>query len=74
MWRSTDFLGRGPSTGVKKEGSYRSATTFNYVPGKPVAYNSGLLSMDYGLLWGIVASYFGLLGLPGAYTSMQPLV
>ena len=35
------------------------------LPGKPVAYNYGLLSINYGLLWGIVASFFGLLGVPG---------
>ena len=31
-----------------------------YLPGKPVACN-------YGLLWAIVACYFGLLGVPGMY-------
>ena len=31
-------------------------------PGKPVACNYGLLSLNNGLLWGIVAVYFGLLG------------
>ena len=36
-----------------------------YVPGKPVACNNGLLSINYGLLLGIVACYFGLLGVPG---------
>ena len=35
------------------------------VPGKPVAYYSGLHSVNYGLLWSIVACYFGLLGVPG---------
>ena len=39
--------------------------TSKHVPGKPVAYNDGLLSMNYGLFWGIVACYFGLLGFPG---------
>ena len=34
------------------------------VPGKPVAYNNGLLSINYGLLWGIVACNFRLLGVP----------
>ena len=34
--------------------------------GKPVAYNFGLLSVNCGLLWGIVAYYLGLLGAPGA--------
>ena len=29
------------------------------VPGKPVGSNVGLLSMKYGLLWGIVAYDFG---------------
>ena len=27
--------------------------------------NNGLLSINYRLLWGIVAHYFGLLGVPG---------
>ena len=43
-----------------------------FLPGKPVAYNNGLLWLLYGLLWllygllwGIVACYFGLLGVPG---------
>ena len=30
-----------------------------------MANNYGLLSVNYGLLWGIVAYYFGLLGVPG---------
>ena len=34
------------------------------VPGKPVAYNNGLLSINYGLLWSIVACCFELLGVP----------
>ena len=39
------------------------------VPGKPVAYSSGLLWLIYGLLYGIVACHFGLLGVPGKYTT-----
>ena len=39
------------------------------VPGKPVAYNDGLLSVNCGLLWDIVAYFFGLLGVPGSYSS-----
>ena len=35
------------------------------IPGKPVAHNSGLLWIYYGLLWCIVAYYFRLLGVPG---------
>ena len=31
-------------------------------PGKPVAYNYGLLCLNNGLLWSIVACDFGLLG------------
>ena len=34
-----------------------------------LAYNYGLLSANCGLLWGIVADYFGLLGVPGRLTS-----
>ena len=36
-------------------------------PGKLVGCNSGLLWLLYGLLWGIVAYYFGLLGVPGRF-------
>ena len=32
------------------------------VPGKPVGCNSSLLSINCGLLWGKVASDYGLLG------------
>ena len=42
------------------------------IPGKPVACNHGLLSVNYGLLWGIVASYFGLLGVPGIVAYINP--
>ena len=35
-----------------------------YQPGKPVACNYGLLSVNYGLLWSIVAYFLGLLGVP----------
>ena len=35
------------------------------VPEKPVAHNFGQLWLIYDLLWGIVACYFGLLGVPG---------
>ena len=38
---------------------------FKWQPGKPVACNNGLLSINYGLLYGIVACYFRLLGVPG---------
>ena len=31
-----------------------------------MAYNYGLLSVNYGLLYGIVAWFFGLLGVPGS--------
>ena len=30
-----------------------------------MAYNNGLLSLTYGLFWGIVACFVGLLGVPG---------
>ena len=35
------------------------------LPGRPVAYNSGLLWLIYGLLWGVLACCFRLLGFPG---------
>ena len=38
---------------------------YRTLPGKPAAYNNGLLSINYGLLWGIVAYCFRLLGFPG---------
>ena len=38
-----------------------------HLPGEPVACSYGLLSVNYGLLWGIVACCFGLLGCPGMY-------
>ena len=34
-------------------------------PGKPEAHNYGLLWLYYGLVRGIVACHFGLLGVPG---------
>ena len=36
-------------------------------PGKPVACNYGLLWLIYGLLWGLVACCFRLLGVPGTF-------
>ena len=41
------------------------------IPGKPVAQNCGLLSVNNGLLWGIVAYYFRLLGVPGRFPELQ---
>ena len=38
---------------------------FGLLPGKPVVCNYGLLSINSGLLWSIVACCFGLLGFPG---------
>ena len=35
------------------------------IPGKPVACNFRLLWLNKGLLWGIVACDFRLLGVPG---------
>ena len=32
-----------------------------------MAHNNELLSFNYGPLYGIVAHYFGLLGVPGGY-------
>ena len=45
---------------------FRRRMKIETLPGKPVAYNSGLLSVNSGLLWSIVAYYFGLLGVPGS--------
>ena len=53
----------GPDmTGISRNGG---SPTFNDMPGQPVAYNYGLLWLIYGLLYGIVACYFRLLGVPG---------
>ena len=41
-----------------------------HLPGKPMAHNSGRLSITRGLLWGIVACYVGLLG----FSKKLPLV
>ena len=38
-----------------------------YIPVQPVAHNYGLLSVNNELLWGIVAYYFGPLGVPGTF-------
>ena len=38
----------------------------NALPGRSVAHNFALLSVDFWLLWGIVACHFGLLGCPPA--------
>ena len=35
-------------------------------PGKAVAYDNRLLPINSGLLWGVMACYFGLLGFPGS--------
>ena len=42
-------------------------TIYNILPGKPVDHNLGLLCLDNGLLWAILACHFGLLGIPGIY-------
>ena len=49
---------------MKLEAAKREET-----PGKPVAYNDGLLWLIDGLLYGIVACCFGLLGFPGTSLS-----
>ena len=40
------------------------ASTWKSIWKATAAHNSGLLLIDYVLLWGIVACYVGLLGLP----------
>ena len=42
------------------------------IPGKPVAHNNELLSFNYGLLYGILAHYFGLLGVPAKLFCSNP--
>ena len=41
------------------------------IPGKPVAHNDGLRWLYYELLWGIVAYYFRLLGVPGSIIYLE---
>ena len=48
----------GRSVSIRKQGAALQ-------PGKPVAHDWGLLCLNSGLLWGIVAGYFRLLGFPG---------
>ena len=38
-----------------------------------MAHSQGLLSNNYGLLWGIVVHDFGLLGLPGHKAGLLPI-
>ena len=39
--------------------------------GKPVAHNYGAGSMNYGLLFGFLANFVGLLGFPGSTQSFK---
>ena len=48
------------------EESSAGTSTWAALPGEPVAYNYGLLSMAYGLRWGIVAHCFRLPGFQGS--------
>ena len=59
--------GRGQAGGARKTSleTHLVLNNARNLPGKPVDYNNGLLSMNYGLLGGRVAGYFGLLGFPG---------
>ena len=38
---------------------------------KPVAYKNGLLSINYGLLWSIVACFLGPFGVPGKFLGVE---
>ena len=62
-------LGSAPVPRVLVQGLSIPAGLFGGVacglPGKPVACNYGLPSINNGLLWAIVAHCFGLLGFPG---------
>ena len=55
----------GSGSGTKPYTSF----VFILLFGKPVASNSGLLSMNYRLHWGLVAYYLELLG---QVVSLQP--
>ena len=52
------------STGLAKAGPKHRVRRL-HIPGKPVGYHFGLLSINYGLLWGLVVCCFRLLGFPG---------
>ena len=41
------------------------AARLHSLPEKPTADNCGLLSINSGLFWGILANYLGQLGFPG---------
>ena len=47
--------------------------TFKGLPEQPAAHNYGLLPPNYGLLLGIVACYFGLVGFPGNLLEQAPM-
>ena len=53
--------------GLELGESSRAPRTSKSLPGKPVAYNRRLLWLVYGLLHGIVACHFRLLGVPGHF-------
>ena len=69
IWPSGDYFHKFDRTPLfRRSGAGLVKSKFRdakIIPGKPVAYNYGLLSTNNGLLWGIVANYFGLLGVPG---------
>ena len=51
---ATGFQGRskGPATEIVEDWPVALGYLAFQVPGKPVAYTNGLLSINYGLLWG----------------------
>ena len=71
--RSTQWVGSETNLRPSLEFQFRDPKE---LPGKPVAYSDGLLLMDYGLLWSVVAYHFRLLGFPGsgidAWPSFKP--
>ena len=62
------FMAMETQSPHRRRQSYRdyAAHKAKAVPGKPVAYYKELLWLICGLLWGIVAYSFGLLGFPGS--------
>ena len=65
--RRTCILNKDSNKPIKESSSVVCYALLNtpLLPGKAVAHNLGLLCLDTGLPWAIVAHYFGLLGIPG---------
>ena len=63
-------MGKQESEAVRGEGLTFRLTSKVTSPLKPLAHYFGFISMNAGLLWGIVACCFGLLGFHGKAWTM----